>query len=675
MDDEDLLISKPDVYLYEIPSGKDEPNCDHRAADWDIANPTWQGKVLVYMVNTCCHLQLEDLEGNIYGQTVLEEYPGKTLKPVIDSKRYFTLNVKNAEGDFKLVGIGFTNREDSAELSNILKGYFAAAVRRKRKLDQSTSKLSEAPPSKTVKTQVLESIFLQKNDPDYKYIVGNRFQCHECPMNFHCSELMLQHWSTVHNRKNARLCMECKLPYPYKGERNAHSRKFHTKAFPCLVCSASFCTEVEIIEHSLNVHKLGVSAEPTDSTLDKDRTVDPHVESNVAESIFSQTNDPDYDYKEGKRFQCHECPLRFNCPDLMVYHWSKTHNHKKACVCKECKLPFPFRGERNNHFEKFHTKAFPCTLCKIRLDTEQQVVEHLLNEHKLEADGDPDPGVTKINNNSLESIFSQTNDTKYKFKVGDRFQCHECSRNCCRSPFHTEQEIDEHLLNVHQLVAEETPIKIKQTITTEDSGIAQINNNGRNDTSESSDTGIELTFLENSVDPVNNNGVPGILKLMPSRVCKICRDIAETNKERCVHHRFHMQTTEGVKVKTERKFNEVTNEGVKEEPNDVAVDESPNEIVTKYKLNEGASKKTLKDEKNVTKLDHEENPNEVVSEENLNDVANEESLTEVANEEILIVYKEEIVTKVPKEKILTEVANEEIMIVYKEEIVTEFVDK
>ncbi|CAG7816647.1 unnamed protein product [Allacma fusca] len=609
MDDEDLLISKPDVYLYEIPSGKDEPNCDHRAADWDIANPIWQGKVLVYMVNsTCCHLQLEDLEGNIYGQTVLEEYPGKTLKPVIDSKRYFTLNVQNAEGDFRLVGIGFTNREDSAEFSNILKGYFAAAVSRKRKLDQSPSKLSETPPPKTVKPQVLESIFSQKNDPDYKYIVGNRFQCHECPMNFDCSKLILRHWLKIHNQKNARLCMECKLPYPYKGERKAHSRKFHKKTFPCLVCSASFSTDVEIIEHSLNVHKLGVVVERKDSTLVKDRTVDPHMQSSVGESAVSPTNDPNYENKEGKGFRCHECPLTFYCPEVMVYHWSRHHNHKKACLCAECKLPYPNRGERDNHLEKCHTKAFPCTLCKIQLDTKQQVVEHLLNEHKLEVEREH--GATKVDNNvennsseassapkcheidpnvkpsSMESIFSQTNDTKYKYKLGDRFQCNECSRNfkfaesiiqhwsashrrktSCKlqfpnigdkcfhfgkfqndPSFHTEQEIDEHLLNVHQLVAEETPVKSKQTTTTEDSGIAQINNN----------------------------------------------DIAVTNQERCDHHGFHMQTTEGVKVETEGKFNEVTNEGVKEEPNDAAVEENPNEIVTKYKLHEGAAEKTLK---------------------------------------------------------------------------------
>ncbi|CAG7716742.1 unnamed protein product, partial [Allacma fusca] len=294
MDEEELLISKPDVHLYEILSGEVESDCGHRAADWDIANPTWQEKILIYMVNACCcHLQLEDLEGNIYGEAVLEEYPGKILKPVIDSKRYFTLNVQNVEGDFRLVGIGFTNREDSAEFSNILKGYFAAAVSRKRKFDQSTSKLSDGPPPKIVKTQVLESIFSQKNDPDYKYIVGNSFQCLECPMNFDCSELILQHWSTIHNRKKARLCME--------------------------FCRKSFCTEEEIIEHSLKVHKLTMKAavEPNDSALDEDRMVDPHVESNVVESIFSQTNDPDYRYIVGNRFQCHECSMSFEGSELM----------------------------------------------------------------------------------------------------------------------------------------------------------------------------------------------------------------------------------------------------------------------------------------------------------------------------------------------------------------------
>ncbi|CAG7825512.1 unnamed protein product [Allacma fusca] len=203
MDDDELLISKPEVYLYEIPSQKVKSGGDHRAADWDIANPTWQGKILIFMAGSCCHVQLDDHQGNIYGQAVIDEYPGSNLKLVSDSRRYFTLNVQNVEGNFRLVGIGFSNREDSSEISNVLRGYFAAEVCRKRKLEKSKIELSEASPPKKLKSNVVESIFSQTNDPEYKYIVENSFQCHECPMSFNCPKLIVHHWSKIHKRKKS----------------------------------------------------------------------------------------------------------------------------------------------------------------------------------------------------------------------------------------------------------------------------------------------------------------------------------------------------------------------------------------------------------------------------------------------------------------------------------------
>ncbi|CAG7827184.1 unnamed protein product, partial [Allacma fusca] len=109
----------------------------HRASDWDISNPDWYGKIVVFKADPSCHVQLEDRKGDIYGQSVINEYPGKTLVPVLDSSRYFTLNIQDIKGNFELVGIGFSSRNDSKELTSVLTNYFvqiATSSKRKREI-------------------------------------------------------------------------------------------------------------------------------------------------------------------------------------------------------------------------------------------------------------------------------------------------------------------------------------------------------------------------------------------------------------------------------------------------------------------------------------------------------------------------------------------------------------
>ncbi|CAG7834860.1 unnamed protein product [Allacma fusca] len=73
-----------------------------KASDWDISNPDWYGKIVVFKADPACHDQLENRKGDIYGQSVIDVYPGTTLVPVLDSSRYFTLNIQDTKGNFEM---------------------------------------------------------------------------------------------------------------------------------------------------------------------------------------------------------------------------------------------------------------------------------------------------------------------------------------------------------------------------------------------------------------------------------------------------------------------------------------------------------------------------------------------------------------------------------------------
>ncbi|CAG7834038.1 unnamed protein product [Allacma fusca] len=414
-DDNELLIGKPEVFMYEIPSGQVESDSDydHRAADWDVANPTWLGKFLIYMAGPYCHIQLDDYQGNTYGQAVLEEYPGKTLKLVADSRRYFTLNVQNVEGVSRLVGIGFVNREDSAEINSTLKGYFAAVGCRKRKLEKSKPPTNDASPAKKDKTKLVESIYSKTNDPDYKYIRNNRFQCHYCFLSFIHPKRMHSHWLTVHGWKKACICV-CGLPFPNIGERKVHVKNVHQDYSHCRFCKTILSNE-QVVEHLLKVHKRDAHGKPVpkfrcsrcnhefisrvqliehfqhshshsmkQSSNSEDCGIDQNNnngESNSSErnDIFDEyrKTDPTYPYISGNLFQCHECSETFEEICNFASHWKDFHNLEfRSCYCK---LIFPSLQQMLTHQEEFHSNL--CRVCNKKFVSGSCLEKHLLNSH------------------------------------------------------------------------------------------------------------------------------------------------------------------------------------------------------------------------------------------------------------------------------------------------------
>lgn len=71
----------------------------YRAADWNLTEPTWSGRMRLVAKGTACHLKLEDKgNGVLFANCPIETYPGVSIEAVSDSSRYFVIRVQDDNG-------------------------------------------------------------------------------------------------------------------------------------------------------------------------------------------------------------------------------------------------------------------------------------------------------------------------------------------------------------------------------------------------------------------------------------------------------------------------------------------------------------------------------------------------------------------------------------------------
>ncbi|KAI8118864.1 NECAP-like protein [Lucilia cuprina] len=123
MDYESVLIVKPEVFIYKIPPRAN--NRGYRAADWNLGEPTWTGRMRLVAKGTQCNLKLEDkTSGALFANCPIETYPGVAIEAVSDSSRYFVIRVQDDNGRSAFLGLGFGDRSDSFDLNVALQDHF-----------------------------------------------------------------------------------------------------------------------------------------------------------------------------------------------------------------------------------------------------------------------------------------------------------------------------------------------------------------------------------------------------------------------------------------------------------------------------------------------------------------------------------------------------------------------
>ena len=72
-----------------------------RAADWNLNEPQWTGRMRLVYKDSECVLKLEDKNsGELFAKCPIDKYPGVAIEPVSDSSRYFVLRIQDDNGKF-----------------------------------------------------------------------------------------------------------------------------------------------------------------------------------------------------------------------------------------------------------------------------------------------------------------------------------------------------------------------------------------------------------------------------------------------------------------------------------------------------------------------------------------------------------------------------------------------
>ncbi|XP_013118946.1 NECAP-like protein CG9132 [Stomoxys calcitrans] len=123
MEYESVLLVKPEVFIYKIPPRAN--NRGYRAADWNLGEPTWTGRMRLAAKGTALNLKLEDkTSGALFANCPIDTYPGVAIESVSDSSRYFVIRVQDDNGRSAFLGLGFGDRSDSFDLNVALQDHF-----------------------------------------------------------------------------------------------------------------------------------------------------------------------------------------------------------------------------------------------------------------------------------------------------------------------------------------------------------------------------------------------------------------------------------------------------------------------------------------------------------------------------------------------------------------------
>lgn len=120
---ERVLLSKPEVFVYQIPPLATAKG--HKANSWNLAKPNWTLRLRVAAHGQNMAVKLEDDNGKLFANCPVDAHPGSAVEPVTDSSRYFVIRVVHDQTKKQAyLGIGFADRSDSFDFNVALQDFF-----------------------------------------------------------------------------------------------------------------------------------------------------------------------------------------------------------------------------------------------------------------------------------------------------------------------------------------------------------------------------------------------------------------------------------------------------------------------------------------------------------------------------------------------------------------------
>ncbi|XP_024605544.1 adaptin ear-binding coat-associated protein 2 isoform X2 [Neophocaena asiaeorientalis asiaeorientalis] len=120
---ESVLCVKPEVHVYRIPPRA--TNRGYRAAEWQLDQPSWSGRLRITAKGQVAYIKLEDrTSGELFAQAPVDQFPGTAVESVMDSSRYFVVRIEDGNGRRAFIGIGFGDRGDAFDFNVALQDHF-----------------------------------------------------------------------------------------------------------------------------------------------------------------------------------------------------------------------------------------------------------------------------------------------------------------------------------------------------------------------------------------------------------------------------------------------------------------------------------------------------------------------------------------------------------------------
>ncbi|XP_063620245.1 NECAP-like protein CG9132 isoform X1 [Cydia splendana] len=120
---ESVILVKNEVFVFKVPPKT--TNRGYRAADWNLQEPQWTGRMRLVSKGEELVMKLEDkASGQLFAKCPIDKYPGVALESVTDSSRYFVVKIQDDNGRSAYIGLGFGDRSDSFDLNVALQDHF-----------------------------------------------------------------------------------------------------------------------------------------------------------------------------------------------------------------------------------------------------------------------------------------------------------------------------------------------------------------------------------------------------------------------------------------------------------------------------------------------------------------------------------------------------------------------
>lgn len=263
--------------------------------------------------------------------------------------------------------------------------------------------------------------------PNVDMLMSHLSKEHEIPVNFDAPFGVLPHRQ---NSVGLWMCLYCDKSFTKFSQNNEHLRN-HVKTFTCEKCGATFLSSYGLRQHERKFQCYKMNYKPRfGKTLKHRRNTEIILQCSTACPFRTW----------GQNFNCVLCRVQSNDPIGLRSHMASKH--------AEFDIDQVFSRKLRKEFLKVDISDLQCKLCFLTIDTIDDLLTHLKNDHKQPINTDVQPGVIpfKLNDGSIWKCamctIEFTDFVSLKKHTVEHFQNYVC--DTCGEGFITETALNAH---------------------------------------------------------------------------------------------------------------------------------------------------------------------------------------------------------------------------------------